>query len=261
MNPSIIYEGLLDVVARCGPAAVAFSGGADSSLLLKACYDVFGRQTRAFFANSVLQTPDDLNNAVSTADKIGVHLDVIEIAPLDWPQFVANPANRCYHCKLEVYSLFKALLPSSEMVLADGSNIDDLKEERPGHKAIEELGVLRPLVLAELDKSMVRKLGKHLDIPSWNRDSASCLATRIPEGSEITFEKLKKIEAYEQILIREGFKGCRVKLAAIGVEIVKIEVKKTDISVISRANTWKRITEKFNALGVSEIQLNLEGRG
>ena len=260
MNLQNEYERLLDIVAGEAPAAIAFSGGADSALLLKAAVDVFGDQTLALFANSILQTPDDINNAISTADKIGANLQLVEILPLNWPEFTCNPSDRCYHCKKKVYSIFKELLPPANKVLADGTNLDDLGQERPGHRAIDELGVVKPLAQAGLRKSKIRKLGRYLGVPSWDRDSGSCLATRIPSGLEITPERLQVITAYEEILGKAGFTGCRVKMTVNSSKSVKIKLKADDLGGFVDPKIRKRIAEEFRVLGICKLYLDMDGR-
>jgi uncharacterized protein len=257
MNLRSEYERLLNIVAERTPTAIAFSGGADSSLLLKAVVEVFGDKTLAFFASSVLQTPDDIDNAIDTADRLGVDLRVVEVLPLDWPQFTANPADRCYHCKKKIYSIFLELLPDPAMALADGSNLDDLSQERPGHKAIDELGVLRPLIKAGLGKAMIRRLGKYLGVTSWDRQSASCLATRIPSGLRITAPRLQDIAGYEKILHNAGFSGCRVRMVADCSRSVKIELKRDELSIICRAGVCEKLHAEFGSRGIGKLYLDL----
>ena len=260
MNLRSEYERLLKVVAERTPTAIAFSGGADSSLLLKAAVDVFGNKTLAFFASSILQTPDDIDNAIETADRLGGDLQIVEVLPLDWPQFTANPADRCYHCKKKIYSIFLELLPDPDMALADGSNLDDLSQNRPGHRAIDELGVLRPLVQAELSKAMIRDLGKYLGVHSWDRESASCLATRIPSSLKITARRLQDIADYEKILHNAGFSGCRVRMTLASSRSVKIEIRKDEIPIITKTGVRKKLHAEFRVLGIDKLYLDLAGR-
>ena len=260
MNLRSEYERLPKVVAERTSTAIAFSGGADSSLLLKAAVDVFGNKTLAFFASSILQLPDDIDNAIKTAARLGGDLQIVEVLPLDWPKFTANPADRCYHCKKKIYGIFLELLPDDAMALADGSNLDDLNQERPGHKAIDELGVLRPLVQAELGKSMIRDLGKYLGVPSWDRESASCLATRIPSGLKITARRLQDIAGYEKILHDAGFSGCRVRMVIDSSRSVKIEIKDGELPIITRAGVPEKLHAEFRARGIDKLYLDLAGR-
>ena len=249
----------MDIVART-PGAVAFSGGADSSLLLKAAVDVFGEQALAFFANSILQTEADRANAVQTAEQLGATLQVIEISPLQWQEFAVNPPDRCYLCKKKVYLLFKEFLPKKDMVLFDGSNLDDLQQDRPGRRAIVELGVVTPLVEAGLCKADIRRLGKYLDLPTWDRVSASCLATRIPTGTEITEGNLQLVASYEKILLDLGFAGCRVRVGADDSQSVNLEVKKIDIALLCQPEIRQKLNLEFKKIGADNLWLSLKGR-
>jgi uncharacterized protein len=253
------YEELLKVVARF-PGAVAFSGGADSSLLLKAVVDVYGHDARAFFGDSLLQTEADRDNALRTAESLGAALTVVDLTPLDWPEFVANPADRCYICKKKVYLIFTELLPEKGMVLYDGSNLDDLGQYRPGRRAIAELGVKTPLVDAGLNKEDIRRLGESLGVPSWNRDSASCLATRIPAGMAISAENLGRVARYEAVLLAAGYSGTRVRLCRNDPKSIKIEVKESDLPDISGSAARKHIISKFQKTGIENVWLSLQGR-
>jgi uncharacterized protein len=253
------YAALLGIVART-PGAVAFSGGVDSSLLLKACFDTFGAGSIAFFADSILQTEADRVNAVQTAGQIGVTLQVVDIFPLLQPEFLANPPERCYHCKKTVYQHFNRLLPGKGMILYDGSNLDDLSAERPGRKAIAELGVATPLIEAGLDKSDIRQLARYLNLPTWDRESSSCLATRIPTGTEISEINLALVATYEQILFGLGFVGCRVRLSAENLPMVKVEVKDGDIARAAQQEIRGKIRASFENVGITEVLLSLKGR-
>ncbi|MDF1578029.1 MAG: ATP-dependent sacrificial sulfur transferase LarE [Desulfurivibrionaceae bacterium] len=253
------YETLREIVADV-PGVVAFSGGADSSLLLKAAVDVFGEGAPAFFADSVLQSDGARTNAIRAARRIGADLRIVELVPLQWPEFTANPPERCYLCKKKVYTLFKDLLPQSDMALLDGSNLDDLQKERPGRRAIAELGVKTPLVEAGLAKADVRRLGKLLGVPTWNRESASCLATRIPAGTTISAENLGLVARYEGILIGAGFSGVRVRLCEDDSRSLKIEIKESEMKRFSQPKVRESLVAKFKAAAVDNLWLSLSGR-
>lgn len=259
MNLYQKYEALLGIVART-PGAVAFSGGADSTLLLKATVDVFGADSLAFFANSILQTDADRTNAVQTAEQLGTTINVINLSPLQWQEFAINPRDRCYFCKKKVYLHFKKLLPKEGMVLFDGSNLDDLQQDRPGRHAIVELGVVTPLVDAGLHKADIRMLGKRLALPTWDRESGSCLATRIPTGTEITEANLHLVASYEKILFDLGFAGHRVKLNADDSRSVNLEVKRMDLTMACQPESRRKLISEFKKMGVNDLWLSLRGR-
>jgi uncharacterized protein len=253
------YELLLDIVSR-NRGVVAFSGGADSSLLLKAAVDVFGDQAQAFFANSILQTEADRRNVRQAAGQLGARLRFIEVSPLQWQEFTDNPADRCYHCKKKIYLLFKSLLPQKDMVVFDGSNLDDLQQDRPGHRAIVELDIITPLVEAGLCKTEIRRLGKYLGLPTWNRESASCLATRIFTDTQITAENLQAVVNYENILLDMGFAGCRVRFGSGDSQAVDLEIKEKDITSMCQPEIRQRMLAEFRKLGVGKLNLSLQGR-
>ncbi|MFN2365295.1 MAG: TIGR00268 family protein [Desulfurivibrionaceae bacterium] len=251
------YEALKAVLADV-PGVVAFSGGADSSLLLKAAVDVFGANALAFFGDSALQTDADRSNAIQTARDLGADLRVVELTPLQWREFTDNPPDRCYHCKKKVYRIFKELLPRREMFLLDGTNLDDLRQDRPGRRALIELNVKTPLIEAGLCKTDVRSLGKLLGVMTWDRESASCLATRIPTGTVINAEKLGLVARYEGILIGAGFSGVRVGLS--DSQSVKIAVKEADLERFFQSKVREKMLFEFGAVGIVNLWLSLRGR-
>lgn len=228
------HERLLAIVAD-NPGWVAFSGGVDSSLVLKVASEVNSFPIVALFADSPLQSEFDRDNVKRLADQMGVQLLVVPFDPLAWPDFVANPDNRCYLCKKAIFGQFMNLLPAGVGVLLDGTNHDDLGADRPGYQAIVELGVVSPLLLASLTKLEVRQLSKWLGLPNWNRPSASCLATRIPGGTTIARELLRYIEDCESVVRRQGFGHIRVRLVTkqpgdLIVELAREEMAREDFS-------------------------------
>lgn len=231
LSPSEVfrkYDQLLAVVAD-HPGWVAFSGGVDSTLLLKAVFEVDPSHAVALFADSPLQTQFDRDNVRDLTDRLGAHLRVLWIAPLLWPDFVANSRERCYLCKKSTYHRFQALLPRGTLLL-DGTNRDDLDVVRPGQQAIDELGVVSPLALAGLSKAEVREAARCLGLPSWNRPSSSCLATRIPEGHAILPELLRHVEVCERLIRAEGFGHIRLRLNDGRAEDVTVELAEEEMA-------------------------------
>lgn len=233
-DPARDFARLLAVLAD-HPGWVAFSGGVDSTLVLKAAGEVRSSSLVALYADSPLQAEVDRENAAQMAARLAVPLQVVSCDPLSRPDFVGNSPERCYLCKQAIFSQFQHLLPSG-MVLLDGTNADDLGADRPGQRAVVELGVVSPLVLAGLNKAAVRRLSRWLALPNWNRPAASCLATRIPPGMAITGERLRHIEDCERLVRRCGnFAHLRVRLVAgrpddLVVEVAADEMARADFS-------------------------------
>ena len=250
------YERLQQVIGDLAPVAVAFSGGADSSLLLGAAVTATGKPVAALFADSALLKSEERSSAQETALALGGRFQVQALDPLSWPEFVANPPDRCYHCKKKIYSLFLATLPAGHCLL-DGAHTDDLGEDRPGLRAARELGVRSPLIAAGLGKQEVRLLSRRLELPTWNRLSSSCLATRIPAGSEITADRLLLVNSCEDQLSRAGFLGCRVRLSGLSV---RIELCETDLARFVGSKAMAETRDYMCSLGVEKVFLDLNGR-
>jgi uncharacterized protein len=250
------YDQLLAVVAA-NPGWVAFSGGIDSTLLLRAAVEVCPSQTVALFADSPLQSQVDRENIGYLVDRLGVRFMVVEITPLLWPEFVVNPPDRCYLCKKSVYRKFQTLLPHGASLL-DGTNLDDLAAGRPGQRAINELGVVSPLALAGLSKVEVREVGRWLRLPNWSRPSASCLATRIPEGIAITPELLRHIEACERAVRFKGFGHIRVRLNDGRFDDVTVELASEELGDGDFSARRTGIEAELARLGI--VRLRFVGR-
>lgn len=246
------YDRLLAVVAA-NPGWVAFSGGVDSSLLLKAVVEVDPSRAVALFADSPLQAQVDRENVISLAAWLGAQLRVVAISPLLWPDFVANPCERCYLCKKSTYRSFQALLPEGVLLL-DGTNLDDLDAVRPGQRAIDELGVVTPLSLAGLSKAEVREAGRWLGLPNWNRPSVSCLATRIPEGFAILPELLRHVEECERLVRAEGFGHIRLRLNDGRPDDVIVELADEEMAGPEFPARRERIDERLRRAGVVRLQ-------
>lgn len=250
------YDQLLAVVTA-NPGWVAFSGGVDSTLLLKAVVEVDPSRAVALFADSPLQAQIDRENVISLAALLGAQLRVLEVAPLLWPDFVANPDDRCYLCKKSTYRRFQALLPEG-IPLLDGTNCDDLAAVRPGLRAIEELGVVMPLALAGLGKAEVREAARRLGLPNWNRPSASCLATRIPEGYAILPELLRHVEECERLIRAQGFGYIRLRLNDGRPEDVTVELAEEEMVGPEFTARRERIDRGLRRAGI--VRLRFAGR-
>lgn len=249
------FNTLQEILRDYGRTAIAFSGGVDSSLLLKVAHDTLGTNTMAFFANSPVQPAEERQGAIVTAHSIGAILEIINFDPFSLPGFIANSKNRCYYCKKSIFSSFLELAHQRGFVwLADGTNLDDLSKDRPGSLAATELKVQSPLAQACLTKNDIRKLSRHLALPTWDKPSASCLATRIPTDFPITANDLAIIDQAERILHGLGYHGCRVRLAA---STCYLELAAGDIDRIANNGELKAVRDALLALGANKVFLDL----
>jgi uncharacterized protein len=246
-------------IGDLGLNTLAFSGGADSSLLLRLAADVLGpQQVLALFSRSVLQPAAELVHVRKIAALIGCQLLEVATEPLADPAFVSNPPDRCYHCKKYTYSLFMEKLTSyGSTVLMDGTNADDAKSARPGLRALAQLNVAMPLADAHLSKPEVRQLSKELGLPTWNRPSGSCLATRIPTGRPITSELLASVARCEAYLHSLGFMGCRVRLFP---EHVHIELAAGDLSRFTSSEAAALTRSAFASYSFDKVLVDLTER-
>lgn len=244
------------IVAPHGSALVAFSGGVDSSLALAVAVRALSRE-RVLAVTSCNETylPSELEKARELAASLGVEHEVIETRELDDPNYASNPANRCYFCKSTLYTeLGRMARERGYGCVVDGANADDEGDWRPGRKAARELGVLSPLSEAGVGKEEVRRLARHLGLPTWDKPALACLSSRFPYGQRITPEKLSQVARAEEFLRSRGFRQVRVRHHG---EIARLEVAEEEMERAFRMR--EEISSALKEAGFAYVALDLSG--
>ena len=260
MQPSLIQQKLdrlRSLLTEMGSVVVAYSGGIDSTFVLKVAHDQLHEKAVGITAISPTFPSIELEVAERVAQEIGARHETVRTDQLAIDDFVRNDANRCFHCKTDLYQLLGTLRPTkgAEYVV-DGTNLDDLGDDRPGIKAARDWGVRSPLVEAELSKADIRILAKQLGLSNWDKPAAACLSSRIPRGIVITSEQLSRVEGAEAVLHREGFRHFRVRNHG---EIARIELSQDELPRLMESDRGTRISTKLKELGFKFVTVDLEG--
>jgi uncharacterized protein len=236
-------------------AAIAFSGGTDSSLLLYIASAVPGLKIKAYTVKNIMIPEDEIESAINFAKTFNIDHQIIENDILSYEKISINLPDRCYHCKKLILSKIIDEASNNRIkTVLEGSHSDDINDFRPGLKAIRELGVLSPLNDAGFNKKMVHELSAHLSLPSCGRESYPCLATRIPTGTQITPELLQKAEAAEKIIKSFGFKQVRARIHG---NILRIEIAEKMLPHIISDNIRKKLYNELSAAGFTFITLDM----
>ena len=259
-EPGRRVEVLAGELRSMGSVCIAFSGGIDSTLLAKVAHDTLGDKMAAITILSRFVPQSEASEAAAWCASEGIRHETISVNELTIPHFSENPPDRCYHCK---HALFSRMLTWSEehgfAALAEGSNVDDEGDYRPGMRAIAELGVRSPLRDAGFSKRDIREAARSLGVPYWNKPSAACLASRIPYGETITAEKLAMVERAEEYLHDQGFSQLRVRMHGTKGSVARIEVPEHEIARLMERETREKVTHYLRGLGFAYVAVDTTG--
>lgn len=251
------YEKLKSIIKDCGKIAIAFSGGVDSTFLTKVAKDVLGENAVAVTISSILVTDDELKEADDFCKVENIEYLIYKADVLSIPGFEDNPPDRCYICKKAIFTNVQNLVGERGIsVIAEGTNVDDDGDYRPGMRAIKELGVRSPLKEAGLTKAEIRELSCMLGLKTWNKPSCACLASRFAYGEVINKDKLDMIYSAECYIRSLGFEQFRVRLQD---GIARIELRPADIQKFIENGIKDKVSEKLHALGFKYVSLDLDG--
>jgi uncharacterized protein len=248
---------LQDILAGYESVLIAFSGGVDSAYLAIAAAEALGPRALAVTADSPSYPDAHRRLALSIANDFGLAHEVIHTDELERPEYRANPANRCYYCKDELYGRLAALAAERGFaIVADGNNADDRGDYRPGRQAAREHGVRSPLDEADLTKDDIRALARDAGLDSWNEPASACLSSRIPYGDEVSNEKLRQIEQAETVLRELGFRVFRVRHHET---VARLEIARSEMARALDPGINTQLVASLKALGYQYVSLDLQG--
>ena len=249
-------QALERVLSSLGTVIVAYSGGVDSAYLACVAHRRLGNRAWAVTAESASYPEHHRALAVRVAEAFGLQHEIVRTGELEQPEYRANPTNRCYFCKRELYTHLSRLAAGRGAVVIDGNNADDRGDYRPGRQAAREFGVRSPLDEVNLAKDEIRELSRRAGLPTWDEPASACLSSRVPYHTEVTGEKLRTIERAEQALRRLGFRVCRVRHHD---ELARVEIGRDELTRALDPGMTAAIVREVKAAGYSYVTLDPQG--